>query len=121
MALVTSSINARPVVMAGVIGGITDVESTLPAIRAPSTVFPHPAGSAGTLAAVMALVNAEPAIVADVSAPETRLAATEPAQALVSAGIWAWANSPLMIFVASKPGMTEARIDDRMLVPPNSF
>src|SRR6516164_6479674 len=47
MALVTSSISARPLVMGGVIGGITAVDSTLPAIRAPSTVFPHDEVRAG--------------------------------------------------------------------------
>src|SRR6516165_8012753 len=110
MALVTSSISARPLVMGGVIGGITAVDSTLPAIRAPSTVFPHdevragiwawlstpvmiaaeiaptisdpsivfphPAGSAGTFAAAIAEVSADPAMVTPAPiAPAVRAAA----------------------------------------------
>src|SRR6516162_3897239 len=118
MALVTSSISASPLVMGGVIVGITAVDSTLPAIRAPSMVFPHPAGSAGTLAAEIADVSADPAIVtpapiapdvsavaanvADVSAPDTIPAATVPTnrepsivfpQPAVSAGIWVAATN----------------------------
>src|SRR6516165_9244340 len=118
IALVTSSISASPLVMGGVIVGITAVESTVPAIRAPSIVFPHPAGSAGTLAAVIALVSADPAMVtpagiapdvsavaanvADVSAPDTIPAATVPTnreasivfpQPAVSAGMWVAATN----------------------------
>src|SRR6516225_8083969 len=109
MALVTSSTSASPLVMGGVIGGITAVDSTLPAIRAPSMVFPHPAGSAGTLAAVIALVSADPAMVTPAGiAPEVSLLAasvavvmalvsTAPSIVLphdaVSAGIWVAATS----------------------------
>src|SRR6516225_6867899 len=57
IALVTSSIHARPVVMAGVIGGITAVESTVPAIRAPSIVLPHDAVSAGIWVAATSCVT----------------------------------------------------------------
>src|SRR6516225_4325635 len=109
IALVTSSISASPLVMGGVIVGITLVDSTVPAISAPSMVLPHPAGSAGTLAAVIALVSADPAMVTPAGiAPEVSLLAarvavvmalvrTAPSIVLphdeVSAGIWVAATS----------------------------
>src|SRR6516225_3062241 len=89
-----------------------------PTIKEPSIVLPQPAGSAGTFAAVIALVSADPAIVtpapiapdvsavaanvADVSAPDTIPAATVPTnreasivfpQPAVSAGMWVAATN----------------------------
>src|SRR6516165_1362218 len=126
IALVTSSISASPLVMGGVIVGITLVDSTVPAISAPSMVLPHPAGSAGTLAAVIALVSADPAMVTPAGiAPEVSLLAASVAvvMALVStapsivlphdevrAGIWDWFNTPVMMAALIVPAIREPSI-----------